>query len=157
VERIAIPISFVIAFISFGLLAKWYALPKLKNRPRDEALMLILFFHSFRYIGLAFLIQGVTAEALDPRFANPAAYGDLLASILALISILALRRKWSIAIALVWIFNIEGTIDLLNALYQGFRFVPAGYFGATFFIPAVIVPALLVSHYIVFRLLLKRK
>jgi len=54
---------------------------------------------------------------------------------------------------LVWIFNIEGSLDLLNALYRGFRYIPEGDLGATYFIPAVIVPALLVTHAMVFMLL----
>jgi hypothetical protein len=129
-------------------------MPALRKLPRNESLIPILFLHSFRYIGLAFLIYGVTSEVLDPRFANPAAYGDLAASILAIISIVALKSGWKLAIPLVWLFNIEGTLDLLFAVYQGFRLVPAGHFGSTFFIPAVIVPALLVTHAMVFRLLL---
>ena len=115
----------------------------------------LLVFHSFRHIGLAFLIPGVTAEALDPRFANPAAYGDLLAAVLALAAIFALRFRAPLAIPLVWIFNIEGSVDLLNALFQGFRYTPDGHLGATYFIPAVIVPALLVTHVMVFVLLLR--
>jgi hypothetical protein len=93
---------------------------------------------------------------LDPRFANPAAYGDLSASMLALLSIVALKSRWKLAIPLVWLFNIEGSLDLLYAVYKGFRFVPAGHFGSTFFIPAVIVPALLVTHIMVFALLLNK-
>jgi hypothetical protein len=57
----------------------------------------------------------------------------------------------------VWIFNIEGTLDLLNALFQGMRYAPSSDLGATYFIPAVIVPALLVTHFIVFKLLLSQK
>ena len=106
---------------------------------------------------MAFLIPGVTSEVLDSRFANPAAYGDLLAAVLALIAIMALRRRWGMAIPLVWIFNIEGSLDLLNALFQGFRHTPAGHLGATYFIPAVVVPALLVTHFMVFRLLRSAK
>jgi len=116
-----IPISFLISFISYSLIAKWYVVPALSARPRNEGIIPILFVHSFRYIGLAFLIPGVTSEALDIRFANPAAYGDLIASILALLSLVALRARWSVAIPLVWIFNIEGTLDLINAVFQGFQ------------------------------------
>lgn len=56
--------------------------------------------------------------------------------------------------ALVWAFNLLGLLDLLNALWQGFRLTPDGDLGATFFIPAVIVPALLITHGLIFRLLL---
>ena len=151
-----IPVSFTISTISYAFIAKWYLYPRLLSLRKQDAFIPILLFHSFRYIGLAFLILGVTAEVLDARFSDPAAYGDLLASILALLSIMALRLRWSVATMLVWIFNIEGTLDLLNAVFQGFRYIPAGHFGATFFIPAVIVPALLVTHCLLFVLLLKK-
>jgi hypothetical protein len=130
-------------------------MPALVAMPRAEALIPFLLLHSFRHIGMAFLIPGVTAEVLDARFANPAAYGDLLAAVLALIAITALCLRWTVAIPLVWIFNIEGSLDLLNALFQGFRHTPNGHLGATYFIPAVIVPALLVTHFMVFKLLLR--
>ena len=57
---------------------------------------------------------------------------------------------------LVWIFNIVGLVDLLNAVFQGVRFVPNGHFGAAYFIPALVVPALMVTHVLVFQLLLRR-
>ena len=66
-----------------------------------------------------------------------------------------MRLDWAFSIPLVWIFNIVGTLDLLYAVFQGMRFVPVDQFGAVFFIPAVIVPVLLVTHAIVFWFLLK--
>ena len=105
---------------------------------------------------MAFLIHGVTTEPLDARFANPAAYGDLLAALLALLAIAGLRGNWTIATPLVWVFNLLGSLDLMNALAQGVQFVPQGHFGAMYFIPAIIVPALLVSHGVIFLLLIGR-
>lgn len=152
---VVLPLSIVMSTVSFTLIAVWYVMPVLRALPRATALIPLLLFHSFRHVGMAFLVPGVTAEALDPRFANPAAYGDLLAAALALAAILALRSKFAFAIPLVWIFNIEGVADLLNALYRGFRYTPDGHLGATYFIPAIIVPALLVTHVMVFVLLLR--
>ncbi len=116
----------------------------------------MLLLRSFQYIGMAFLIHGVTTEPLDARFANPAAYGDLLAALLALLAIAGLRGNWTIATTLVWGFNLLGSLDLMNALAQGVQFVPQGHFGAMYFIPAIIVPALLVSHGVIFLLLIGR-
>ena len=148
-----LPLSIVLGLLSYSLIAKWHVMPQLVGMPRANALTPHLLLHSFRYIGLAFLIPGVTSEILDSRFAIPAGYGDLLAALLALIAIMALRLRWAMAIPLVWVFNIEGSLDLLNAVYQGFRHVPDGQFGATYFIPAMIVPALLVTHVMIFILL----
>jgi hypothetical protein len=150
---IILPLSIVLSLVSHGLIAAWYVMPALAGLPRAKALTPLLLPHTFRHIGMAFLLPGVTAEALDPRFAIPAAYGDLLAALLALLAIIALRLRWTAAMPLVLIFNIEGSLDLLNALYRGFRYIPDGHLGATYFIPAVIVPALLVTHAMVFILL----
>ncbi len=148
-----LPLSMVMAITAYSLIAKWYVMPWLLTQPRVRALAPLLLFHSFRFIGLAFLIPGVTSQPLDPKFANPAAYGDLLAALLALLALLALRRAWRTAIFLVWVFNVEGTLDLLNAVTQGLRYTEDGNLGATYFIPMVVVPALLVSHVLVFILL----
>ena len=155
--ELILPVSFMMGTISYFLIAKWYVMPWARQKSLTEALTPILFLHSFRYIGMTFLIEGVTAQALDPRFADPAAYGDLLAAGLALVALFALRYSWKAAISLVWIFNIEGTVDLLNAVARGFMFNTDGHMGATYFIPIVIVPLLLVTHGMIFQLLMKRK
>ncbi len=152
---VKLPISIAMSMVSFGLIARWYLWPWLRRVPPADALTPILLFHSFRHIGLAFLVPGVTAVTLDPRFAGPAAYGDLLAAVLALGAAVMLRAGWPGALGLVWVFNLEGTVDLLHAVYQGFRLTPDGHLGATYFIPAVVVPALLVTHAVVFVLLVR--
>ena len=150
-----LPLSMVMGLIGYGLIAKWYAMPTLVTLPRTTALLPLLLPHCFRFVGLAFLIPGVTSQPLDPRFANPAAYGDLLAALLAFLAIAALHWRWRTAIALVWVFNVEGTLDLLNAVMQGIRYTEDGALGAAFFIPMMVVPFLLVIHFMVFVLLLR--
>ncbi len=150
-----LPLSVVMGLTAYGLIAKWYVMPLLKTVTRSQALAPLLLLHTFRFVGLAFLISGVTSAPLDPRFANPAAYGDLLVALLAFLGIFALRQKWSIAIPLVWIFNVVGILDLLIAVMLGLRFTEDGDMGATFFIPTMIVPALVVTHVMVFVILLR--
>jgi hypothetical protein len=72
---------------------------------------------------------------------------------------LALAAEASWAIAIVWVFNIWGTLDLLHAIYQGQIAVgiAPGSLGAAFYIPTVVVPALLVTHALIFWLLLRPK
>ena len=102
-----------------------------------------------------FLVPGVTSEILDTRFSHPAAYGDLIAAILAFVALGAIRLNAPWALASVWIFNIWGATDLLNAVARGIMFIPDGHFGATYWIPATIVPLLLVTHAYIFILLAK--
>lgn len=149
--------------VAFGLLA-WsvfaavYIWPRISKREPADALRPILVLHGFRYIGLAALIPGVISPQLaDTVFARGLAYGDLLAAVLALIALAALRT--SFATPLVWIFNIVGTVDLLNAFYQGSRISLAdtpGLLGTVYLLPILGVPLLLVTHVLVFRLLMRK-
>lgn len=150
-----LPVSITFALLSWSLILLWYVHPALKNRPLAQRIEPFLLMHSFRYIGLMFLLPGVTAEALDSRFAVPAAYGDLLAAVLALLALAAIRWRASQALLLVWVFNIWGMVDLINAVARGILFTPDGHLGATFWIPAVLVPLLVVTHGYVFWLLLR--
>lgn len=153
-----LPVYFVMSLIAYNLIAKWYVMPRLIAMPRDRALIPLLLVHSFRFIGLSFLITGVTDQPLPEGFSHPAAYGDLVAAVLALAAIAALSNRWRIAIPLVWVFSLEGTIDLLYALFQGSTKIEwIGDMGATFFIPAVLVPMLLVTHFMIFKLLIAPK
>jgi len=125
-------------------------------RPRAEALRPLLILHSFRFIGLAFLVPGVVSPDLPPSFAHAAAYGDLIAAILALMSLMSLPSAAGIAIA--WIFNVWGTADLFNAFYQANHAgLMPGQLGATYFIPTFIVPLLLITHGLGFRILLQHQ
>ncbi len=72
-NELFLPISMVMGLLVFGLAAKWYLVPALVQVDLKTALTPLLLLHGTRYIGLAFLIPGVTAEPLDARFADPAA------------------------------------------------------------------------------------
>ena len=149
-------ISIALGFLAWGLVAARYIWPALRTRPRTDALRPLLLLHCFRFIGLAFVIPGVASPELPAAFAKPAAYGDLIAAVLALIAYAALETRFGIA--LVWAFNLWGTADLLHAYYQG-RIgvgVEPGQLGAAYFIPTVVVPLLLITHGLVFRILLRK-
>ena len=147
-------LSVAFGVLTWSIVAGQYLWPALSSQPRVEALRPLLLLHSFRFIGLAFLVPGVVSPELAVAFARPAAYGDLIAAVLALLALAALRRRWGVV--LVWAFNVWGSADLLYAFYQGNRvgFLP-GQLGAAYFIPTFIVPLLLVTHGLMFRLLLQ--
>ena len=156
-KDLILPLSMILGLVAYGLIAKWYVMPLLNTATKAQALVPLLLIHCFRFVGLAFLIPGVTSVPLDTRFSNPAAYGDLLAAVLAFLAIVALRYKWRVATPLVWIFNVEGILDLLIAVSLGLRFTEDGDLGATFFIPALIVPALIVTHIMIFIILFRHE
>src|SRR5215471_7033729 len=73
----------------------------------------------FRFVGLSFLVPGVVSPALSTSFAAPAAYGDEIAALLAIVATIALTARVAWATAVVWLFNLWGTCDLLYAFYPG--------------------------------------
>jgi len=148
-------LNLTLSLVAFVFIAKWYVTPWLKTVSLDVALEPILLLHSFRHLGMMFLVPGVVSSELTASFAYPAAYGDLLAAMLAFTALIALRFKWRAAIPIVWIFNVGGTLDLLYAISMGVIHGVGGLLGAAYWIPALLVPPLLVSHYLVFQLLWK--
>jgi hypothetical protein len=149
-------VSIAFSFIAWGIVAARYIWPKLRLRPRAEALRPLLILHSFRFIGLAFLVPGVVSPDLPSAFAHPAAYGDILAAVLALLSLISLPSAAGIAGA--WIFNLWGSLDILNAFYQANHAgLLAGQLGAGYFLPTLVVPLLLITHGLAFRILLQHQ
>jgi hypothetical protein len=148
--------SIAFSFVAWGIVAKQYIWPKLRLLQRAEALRPILILHSFRFEGLAFLVPGVVSPDLPSAFAHSAAYGDIVAAILALLSLASLSRRAGVVI--VWIFNLWGSADLLSAFYHANNagLVP-GQLGVTYFIPTLVVPLLLITHALAFRILLQHQ
>ena len=146
--------SIAFAFIAWGIVTARYIWPELHLRQRTDALRPLLILHSFRCIGLAFLVPGVVSPDLPSAFAHSAAYGDLVAAILALLALISLPSATGVVMA--WIFNLWGSADLLNAFYQANHSgLLAGQLGAAFFLPTLIVPLLLITHGLAFRILLQ--
>src|SRR5690348_14042572 len=155
-SQFAFFISVAFSLIAWSIVAARYIWPKLRHRDRAEALRPLLILHSFRFMGLAFLVPGVVSPDLPSSFARAAAYGDLIAAILALLALISLPSAAGIAIA--WIFNLWGAADLFNAFYQANHAgLMAGQLGATYIIPTLIVPLLLITHLVAFRILLQHQ
>ena len=93
---------------------------------------------------------------LPSAFAHSAAYGDIIAAMLALLALILLPSASAVVIA--WIFNIWGTADLFNAFYQANHAgLMARQLGAAYFIPTFIVPLLLITHGLGFRILVQHQ
>lgn len=150
----AFGVSVAFSFLAWGIVARYFW-PQLSVKPRLDAMRPILILHAFRFAGLAFIVPGVVSPNLPPAFAHSAAYGDLGAAALAIIALVFLRS--SVGVALLWLFNLWGSADLLNAFYEGGRHgLAAGDLGAAYFIVVLFVPLLLITHGIMFRFLLKK-
>jgi hypothetical protein len=139
----------------FWIAARLYLLPRLDDCAPRTILLPILLLHALRHLGLMFLAPGAVYAGIPPQFTTPAALGDLLTAVLALIAIPAVARRAKAAKGVVWLFNIVGSLDLINAIALATIYEAAPFMGPAYWIPAFWVPALLVTHYVTFVLLLR--
>jgi hypothetical protein len=150
-------IDLVLGYVACLLCFSMYFWPKLKSMDGFEAQRVIATIHSFRFFGLVFLLPGIVRPNLPASFATFAAYGDFATGVLALLALLATRIRplfWTLAVA----FNVVGTADLILDYYHAVRVgLPAmvGQLGATYVIPVIYVPALMITHIAAFYLLLR--
>jgi hypothetical protein len=78
-------------------------------------------------------------------------FGDMATALLALLALIALRRRLPAAIALVWLCLTVGLLDTVNAIIQSMRFSVFTYpLGLNWVIVTAYVPALLVSSVLIF-------
>jgi hypothetical protein len=141
-----------------AVVAVWYVGPALTKLSRNSALTILLFAHVPRYVGTTLLVPGMVDPRLPTDFVSSAAYGDLLEAGLALVSILALRRHWRIAIPLVWMTNAWGFIDLLNGVRGVLQLnVPSFNLATLWYVYTFYAPVVVVSHLMIFWVLIKSK
>src|SRR5262245_54449787 len=95
-------VNLILSTFIFWIAARLYLLPHLHEIRPQAVLLPILFLHAFRHLGLMFLAPGATYAGIPLQFAIPAAYGDLLAAILALLAIPAVAVGHRSSRLLVW-------------------------------------------------------
>ena len=146
-EGLIFQLHLVLGYAASLLLFGTYVLPWLKRLDRIEAQRAIATFHSFRFFGLVFLVPGVVGN-LPASFANFAAYGDFATGLLALLALITVRIR-----PLFWLFvagfNLVGITDILLDYYHATKAgLPemAGQLGATYAIPILYVPMLMITH-----------
>ena len=150
-------IHLLLGYVAWLLCFRAYLWPKLKTMDGFESHRAIATLHSFRFFGLVFLIPGVVGPNLPAGFANFAAYGDFATGVLALLALLTVRVRplfWSLIVA----FNVVGVIDIVVDYYHGVQLnlgAISGQLGATYAIPIIYVPLLMITHITAFYLLLR--
>ena len=151
--RIHLVLGYVAWLLCFGV----YLWPLLRAANRFDAQRAIATLHSFRFFGLVFILPGVVGSGIPAGFATFAAYGDFATGILALLALLTARIRplfWFFVVA----FNLAGATDIIvdyyHAIQTGLDMMP-GQFGATYAIPIIYVPLLMITHVTAFYLLLR--
>jgi hypothetical protein len=95
-------VNLLFSTLIFWVAARLYVVPRLYRLNPRVVLLPILLLHSFRHLRLMFLSPGATYEGLPPQFAYPAAYGDLVAAVLALVAVPVVARGIKGDQLLVW-------------------------------------------------------
>jgi hypothetical protein len=155
--QIIFQLQLVLGYVAWLLCFRACFWPKLKSMDWVQAQRAIATLHSFRFFGLVFIVPGVVGPNLPASFAPFAAYWDFATAILALLALLAVRMKPLFWLFVV-VFNLVGTLDLVLDYYHAIKVglpATAGQLGATYAIPIIYVPLLMITHIVAFYLLLR--
>jgi hypothetical protein len=150
-------IHLVLGYVPWLLCFSAYLWPWLKSVEQIEAQRAIATLHSFRFFGLVFLIPGVVGSGLPSSFTAFAAYGDFATGLLAMAALLTTKIRplfWLLVVA----YNLVGAVDILVDYYHGNQVglpAMAGELGATYAIPIIYVPLLMITHVAALYLLLR--
>jgi hypothetical protein len=142
--------------VSYALLMIWFVYPRLRPLPVHVALQPLVAFHWIRTLGLFALMPDFAgAYTASSRWAHHVAIGDLTTVLLAMVAVAALRKRHPFAIPAVWLFNVIGLLDIINAGInaRADRILDHGV-GAQALVIAFGPPALLVTHVTIFVLLI---
>jgi len=148
----------ILGYVAWLLCFSAYVMPRLKSMDLVAAQRAIATLHSFRFFGLVFILPGVVGPNLPVAgFATFAAYWDLATGVLAMLALLTVRIRplfWLFVVA----FNLVGVVDLILDYYHAIQVglpAMAGQLGATYAIPIIYVPVLMITHVVAFYLLLR--
>jgi hypothetical protein len=150
-------IHLVFGYVAWLLCFGTYVWPWLKAMDRLEAQRAIATLHSFRFFGLVLILPGVVGPNLPADFTTFAAYGDFATGVLAMLALVTVRIRplfWLFVVA----FNVVGAADIIIDYYHATQVnLPAlaGELGATYAIPIIYVPLLLITHFVAFYLLMR--
>jgi hypothetical protein len=147
----------VLGYVGWLLCFGVYVWPRLRSMDRMEAQRAIATLHSFRFFGLVFILPGVVSPNLPADFAVFAAYGDFATGVLAMLALLSVRIRplfWLFVVA----FNLVGIVDLIVDYYHATQVdlpAHAEWLAATYAIPIIYVPLLMITHVVAFYFLVR--
>lgn len=149
----------ILGYVAWLLCFGAYIWPWLKRLDAIEAQRAIATLHSFRFFGLVFILPGVIGANLPSGFGPFAAYGDFATGVLAILALLTIGVRplfWLFVVA----FNVVGIVDLVVDYYHGVTLGladAAGQLGATYVIPIIYVPLLMITHVAAFYLMIRAR
>jgi hypothetical protein len=142
------------SLVSWTIVVRVHLLPWLDRQSRRDALLVAVTPHLFRHVGALAVFPGI--GDVPSEWSVPLAWGDGITTVLAALTMIALHRSWRYAIALAWVFNVFGLLDLLHNGWGAARLQLAARMGPIAYVVAYGVPLMLLFHLLVFRILLRR-
>jgi hypothetical protein len=149
-------LQFLWFVLVWAAIANLFVVPMTKGMEKNDQIVVWLSPQLFRVLGLGLLVENL-APSLPLSFALPTAIGDCLTALLALISIIALHQNWAWARRLAWVCNIVGSLDLAIALPHAAVINAVKFLTVQWYVPAVVVPLMIVSHFMTFRVLFRHR
>ena len=150
-------VQLVLGYAAWLLCFTAYLWPRLRTMDVADASRAIAALHSFRFFGLVFIFPGLLGPGVPSSFAEPAAWGDLAAGVLAMLALIFFRARllfWFFVVG----FNVVGALDLVmnyvHAVRVGLPEISA-QLGLTYLIPVLYVPILMITHVAAFVLMVR--
>jgi hypothetical protein len=147
----------VLGYVAWLLCFSAYVWPWLNSMDPIAAQRAIATLHSFRFFGLVLMLPGIVSPDLPADFAVFAAYGDFATGVLAMLALLTVRIRplfWLFVVA----FNLVGTVDIILDYYHAIQVglpAHAEWLAATYAIPIIYVPLLMITHIAAFYFLVR--
>lgn len=151
-------IQSTLSLVAFTLIARWHVAPRLTELAREDALVPLLWVQVFRYAPLTLYAPGQVDPRIPADVAATVGLGDLGAGLVALVALLAVKRRIRGAIALVWVFTAVGIGDLVFATIKAVGAQMYAFaMGWNWYILNFYVPMLIVGHVMIVRLLTRTR
>jgi hypothetical protein len=158
IAPLAVVVQFTCTLLACSLAAVWYVRPALIDKPLRTALPPLMLLHLIRPVSLWLVVPDVIVRpGLASSFAEGTAYGDLLATALAVIAVLLVRGERPGAVIAAWIFNVVGLLDILRNCVMGLTTRAPEHMGAGVCVVGYGVPVLVVSHWLMFTILIQHR
>jgi hypothetical protein len=142
----------------YATIARWHAATWLRTRERADALIPLLWVHAFRYVALHLIDAQATGYAISDGLRDRIIYGDLVASVLAVLAIAALRARSRLSIPLVLLLLGE-TVTFIATLVRarGEEATQAVATGINWLVQSFYVPLIPVTVVLILWQLISRR
>jgi hypothetical protein len=136
----------LVSLIVFGVIARWYVVPWLRNRSRADALIALLWVHVFRYVALQVFSAQRDGFPISSGGAMDIVLGDVAGAAMAFIAIILLRQRLRAGMALAWLLAAETIYDTVENIRGGIQeHLMGAAGGVTWFVLVYFVPMVIVS------------